>query len=190
MSIKGGRQHVEVGFLGAASHGDTVLAGEVASLVNEVYAVAEKGLWVEGTARTTTEEISELIAVGQIALAQLEECIVGCVRIQVLDEDRGEFGMLVTAPSHRGLGIGRELVSFAERQCAERGMRAVQLELLVPQRWMHPTKEFLHSWYTRIGYRVVGHGRLAEDYPRLAPLLATACDYRIYEKPLDGRRNG
>jgi hypothetical protein len=41
---------------------------------------------------------------------------------------------------------------------------------------------------TRIGYRIVDHGRLEDTYPQLAPLLATACDYRIYEKPLDTGR--
>ncbi len=62
--------------------------------------------------------------------------------------------------------------------------RAVQLELLVPRQWRHPSQEFLRAWYGRLGYRLVRTTTLDEDYPHLAPLLATACDLEIHEKPL------
>ncbi len=39
---------------------DTALMSTVASLINEVYEVAEKGLWAEGTSRTTTDEVAAL----------------------------------------------------------------------------------------------------------------------------------
>jgi hypothetical protein len=61
----------------------------------------------------------------------------------------------------------------------------MQLELLVPRDWTHPTKEFLNAWYTRIGYRVARTGAIDEAYPALAPLLATPCDFVIYHKRLD-----
>jgi ribosomal protein S18 acetylase RimI-like enzyme len=92
--------------------------------------------------------------------------------------------MLTTDPAHRGLGVGRELVRFAERRSAAEGRRTMRLELLVPRDWTHPTKAFLAAWYTRIGYRVTRTGTIDEAYPDLAPLLATPCDFVIYHKDL------
>jgi hypothetical protein len=93
--------------------------------------------------------------------------------------------MLVAAFEQRGTGVGRALVEFAEQRTRERGRRAMQLELLVPRAWDHPSKEFLKAWYGRIGYRLIRTGSLEDSYPQLAPLLATGCDLLGYEKPLD-----
>lgn len=41
--------------------------------------------------------------------------------------------MLAVDPDRRGIGIGRDLVRFAERSCADAGLRTMQLELLVPR---------------------------------------------------------
>jgi len=93
--------------------------------------------------------------------------------------------MLAAAPAHRGAGVGRALLAFAERHSRGRGRTLMQLELLVPRQWRHPSKEeFLRAWYGRLGYRLVRTTTLDEDYPHLAPLLATACDLEIHEKPL------
>jgi GNAT superfamily N-acetyltransferase len=121
---------------------------------------------------------------GQIAVARMGDQVVGCVRLQRLDERTGEFGMLCADPSHRGVGIGRELIRFVERQARADGMDTMQLELLQPREWTHPTKQFLAEWYSRIGYRIARTGTIDEAYPELAPLLATPCDFVIYRKEL------
>ena len=92
--------------------------------------------------------------------------------------------MLVADPERRGEGIGRDLIRFAEERCRRRGASSMQLELLVPRDWTHPTKQFLDAWYTRIGYRPARTGRIDDDYPHLAPLLATPCDFVVYHKAL------
>jgi hypothetical protein len=56
--------------------------------------------------------------------------------------------------------------------------------VLFPREWSHPSKEFLAAWYDRLGYRKVRTGAIEESYPHLAPLLATSCDYVIYNKSL------
>ena len=170
--------------LPAAAAADGELVGEIADLVNRVYAVAEEGLWVDGFARTNPTEMAELISAGEIALSRQGGEIVGSVRVQRLEDGEGEFGMLVADPDHRGAGIGRDLLTFAEGLSRERGSTHMQLELLVPRHWKHPNKEFLHAWYTRIGYRPVRSGTIDEQYPHLAPLLATPCDFVIYRKEL------
>jgi GNAT superfamily N-acetyltransferase len=175
---------IEIQLLPAAASDDVMLMERITELINEVYAVAEDGLWTDDATRTTVDEIAELIRAGQIAVARLRGRIVGGVRVQRLDQCTGEFGMLAADPAHRGVGVGRELVRFAERKCRADGLATIQLELLVPRGWTHPTKEFLEVWYSRIGYRVARRGTIDEAYPALAPLLATPCDFVIYRKDL------
>jgi ribosomal protein S18 acetylase RimI-like enzyme len=163
---------------------DAGLVAEVVDLVNMVYAVAEAGLWVQGAVRTSRQEIADYIRDGQITVASLDDRIVGCIRIRELDTCTGEFGMLAAAESHRGLGLGRQLVAFAERHSVERGLGTMQLELLVPRGWLHPSKEFLAGWYSRIGYHIVRRATIDEYYPQLMPLLAAPCDFVIYRKDL------
>ena len=66
----------------------------------------------------------------------------------------------------------------------------MRLELLVPSSWEHPSKEFLKAWYGRRGYRVIRTGRIDDQHPHFAPLLATPCDMLVYEKPLRPTRPG
>jgi GNAT superfamily N-acetyltransferase len=167
-----------------ASH-DTGLLDELAGLINDVYATAERGLWRDGATRTTAGELARLVAAGQIAVATSRDGrTVGSVALHDVSDDTSEFGMLVAAPDRRGTGVGRALIDFAEHHSRERGMRAIQLELLVPRGWQHPSKEFLKSLYGRRGYRIIRTGSIDEAHPHLAPLLATPCDLEIYEKPL------
>jgi GNAT superfamily N-acetyltransferase len=175
---------IDVQLLPAAASDDAMLMQRVTDLINDVYAVAEDGLWVEHATRTTVREVAELTSAGQIAVARLGGPIAGCVRIQRFDERTGEFGMLAADRAHRGVGVGRELLRFAERKSAAEGLGTMRLEVLVPRDWTHPTKEFLATWYTRMGYRVVRTGTIDEAYPDLAPLLATPCDFVIYHKQL------
>ena len=92
--------------------------------------------------------------------------------------------MLVAAPDQRGTGIGRELVAFAERRSRARGLRTMQLELLVPRDVGASQQGVLEAWYGRLGYRRVRTTRPEQAYPQLAPLLATPCELAVYEKPL------
>ncbi|GHG13513.1 MULTISPECIES: GNAT family N-acetyltransferase [Amycolatopsis] len=163
---------------------DHAVIERVTALVNQVYAESEKGLWLGSTDRTSVAEVAGFVAAGEIAVAFVEGDVAGSVRIQRLDEATGEFGMLAADPARRGTGVGRELVRFAERVSRDAGCREMQLELLVPREWTHPSKQFLAEWYGRLGYRVTHRADLAEDYPHLAPSLATPCDFLIYRKDL------
>ena len=175
---------IEVGLLEAEAAKDRRLVDSLTQLVNDVYAVAEEGIWQPDAERTSAEEMTGLIESGEIAVARANGDLVGAVRMQAVAEDTGEFGMLVADPERRGIGIGRDLVAFAEGHYREGGMRAMQLELLVPREWKHPNKVFLDDWYRRIGYRVIRTTTLDEAYPELEPLLATPCEFVIYEKAL------
>jgi N-acetylglutamate synthase-like GNAT family acetyltransferase len=163
---------------------DAGLADELADLINDVYAVAESGLWRDGMQRTTADELADEIRAGEIVVATRDEEIVGCVRVHDVADDTSEFGILAAAPAARGSGVGTALLDFAEQRSRERGMRAMQLELLVPREWSHPSKEFLKGWYGRRGYELIGTRDIGTAYPQLVPLLATPCDLQVREKPL------
>ena len=175
---------IAIRLLEAADSRDARLVDHLTGLINDVYEVAESGLWRDGTTRTTASELAELIRAQQIAVATRHDQIAGAVRIHDVGDDASEFGMLVATPEHRSTGVGRALVAFAEQRSHERGLRTMQLELLLPRTWQHPNKEFLKAWYDRIGYRPVRTASVDDAYPHLAPLLATPCDLAIYEKPL------
>ncbi len=179
------RDQITVDLLEPEAGTEAALADELSALVNDVYAVAEKGLWRDGTTRTSPRDLGELIAAGEILVASTpDRGIVGCVRVHDVAEDTSEFGILVAAPDQRGTGIGRALLDEVERRSRDRGLGAVQLELLVPREWNHPVKEFLTSWYGRRGYGLVRTTTLDGPYPHLAPLLATPCDLQIRRKEL------
>lgn len=176
---------VSIEILPEAAADDAALVAELAELINQAYTVAEKGLWRDHYGRTNTSELAALITAGEIAAARgADDRIAGAVRVQELGGGLGEFGMLACAPEQRGSGLGRALVDFAEQWCAEQGAETVQLELLVPRGWAHPVKEFLRTWYLRLGYVLERKGELEQDYPHLVPLLAAPCDFLIFHKSL------
>ena len=175
---------IEVELLSRTARADATLMERISELANEVYAVAEAGLWTDGATRTSVAEIVQLTRAAQIAVARMDGQVVGCVRVQRLDERTGEFGMLCADPAQRGIGIGRELIRFVERKSLADGLGTMQLEVLVPRDWTHPTKQLLVEWYSRTGYRIARTGTIDELYPELAPLLATPCDLVIYRKDL------
>ena len=178
---------IAVELLDPAAAGDPVLVERLTSLVNDVYAASEDGLWRDEAVRTTASEMVALIEAGQIAVASVDGRLAGSVRVQALAGATGEFGLLAADPEHRGIGVGRALVKFAERLSHERGMQTMQLELLVPRTWRHPSKAFLDAWYRRMGYEVIRRTSVDDLQPELAPLLATPCEFAVYEKPLNGR---
>jgi GNAT superfamily N-acetyltransferase len=117
-------------------------------------------------------------------VATVDGELVGSVRVRDLDERAGEFGILAGDPNRRGVGIGTELIAFAERLARDRGRQAMRLELLVPREFDHASKVFLDGWYRRIGYRPIATRSIEDAHPELVPDLATPCDFVTYEKPL------
>jgi GNAT superfamily N-acetyltransferase len=177
---------ITVRLLDAAAGQDAALIARLVALINGVYAASENGLWRDAATRTTPAEVARFIEHGEVAVATVGGELAGAVRIQALSGATAEFGLLASDPEYRGIGVGRRLIGFAERHSQERGQRTMQLELLVPGTWRHPDKVFLDDWYRRIGYRVVRRTSVEDLQPQLAPLLATPCEFVVYEKPLAG----
>jgi GNAT superfamily N-acetyltransferase len=140
----------EVKLLAPEEARDEVLVAELVRIINGAYAVGEAGLWLEGTTRTGPGEIAEAIRADGMLAATIEGRLVGCGYVRPLDADTADLGLIATAPDRWGSGVGRELVRSAEELMRSRGVTTMQLELLVPKGWVHPEKDRLRSWYTRL----------------------------------------
>jgi GNAT superfamily N-acetyltransferase len=174
----------EVQLLAPDGARDEALVEELARVVNAAYEVGEAGLWLEGSTRVATGDIAEAIRGGGMLAAMLDGRPVGCAYVRLLDEATADLGLIAAAPDQWGSGIGRRLVSTAEDLMRSRGVTAMQLELLVPKGWIHPEKDRLRAWYTRLGYRVVRSARFEQVAAHLASRLAVPCEFLIFHKPL------
>jgi ribosomal protein S18 acetylase RimI-like enzyme len=150
-------------------------AAEVLRIINAAYDAGEVGIWEHGWTRTGIEAVEEMIAAGEIAVARQDGRIIGSVRVRRLDDDTAELGMLSVDPQAMGTGAGRALLTFAEQA---HGTGFMQLELLVPRGAPHASKERLHAWYSRLGYREISRREFDE------PLLAGPADLRTYRRSL------
>ena len=175
---------IAVELLPAAAATDRELVARLTALINVAYETDEDGLWLDGGQRTTTPELAERVAAGELAVATVDGELVGTVRLLEVAPGTGEFGMLAADPARRGIGIGRTLIDFAERTARDRGLDAMQLELLVPRVGTHPSKAALDAWYRRLGYVITRRSPAADAHPELVPELAVACDFLVYTKPL------
>lgn len=174
----------EVDLLAPGDASDELLVGELVRIVNEAYAVGEAGLWLEGTARIEPGEIAEAIRSGGMLTATRDGRLVGCAYVRPLGAGTADLGLISAAPDQWGSGVGRELVRSAEELTRSRGVTTMQLELLVPKGWVHPQKDRLRGWYTRLGYRVVRSAPFEEVAAPRASQLAAPCEFLIFHKPL------
>ncbi len=176
----------EVTILAADRARDEAFVAEVADLINAAYAVGEAGLWVEGTKRTGPAEMAEAIRSGGVLAAAREDELVGCAYVRPLEPGTADLGLVSAALDQWGTGVGRELVGSAEDLVRSRGVTTMQLELLVPIGSVHPEKERLRGWYTRLGYRVIRSAPFEDLAPaRLATRLAVPCEFLVFRKQID-----
>jgi GNAT superfamily N-acetyltransferase len=163
---------------------DEILVAGLVRLINRAYALGEDGMWVEGTVRIRPPQIVEAIRSGGMLAATLDGELVGCAYVEPLDETTTDLGLISVDPDQQGNGLGRALVRFAEDLMRSRGVQTAQLELLVPQDWVHPKKDRLRAWYERLGYRIVRSAPFEEIASHGASELATPCEFLVFRKSL------
>jgi GNAT superfamily N-acetyltransferase len=117
-------------------------APQVAELVAAAY-----GHYVQrigGRPRPMTDDYQEVIRTRQVTVAERHGAVVGVIVLAVTDE-----GFLVdnvaVHPSHRGTGLGRALLEFAEAEARRAGFDAVYL-------YTHEKMTENLALYTRIWY--------------------------------------
>lgn len=169
---------------GPATAADAAGCARVADFTNAAYAIGEAGMWRAGTARTTPAEIAALAAGDELLVAEADGAPVGCVRVRPLDGATWGLGMLAVDPGVQGGGAGGALIDAAEQAALAAGAAEMQLELLVPTGARQASKVRLEGWYAARGYRRTSRDRLEDHHPELVPLLAVACTYDVWRKPL------
>jgi len=157
---------------------------QLADLINAVYDDAESGMWRRLGTRTNPGEVERLLRNQALILAELDGMLVGAVKVNLLNNGIGEFGMLVANRNQRGKGIGSALVDRAEHWARGMACHTMRLEILTPRNWIHPSKEFLKQWYSRIGYTPQASEPFETLHPELVPELATECDFTVWHKSL------
>jgi GNAT superfamily N-acetyltransferase len=117
-------------------------SSKVAALVNAAY-----GHYLEHIGilpRPMTDDYAEVIANQQVTVAESRGTIVGVIVLAVDDE-----GFLVdnvaVDPSHRGKGLGRVLLEFAEAEAQRAGFDSIYL-------YTHEKMTENVALYSRIGY--------------------------------------
>jgi len=158
----------------------------VAELINKVYLITESDFWPHNGSyeRTNASEILQFIENNELIIAQIDEEIVGAVHVYPVKDDVCGFGMLVAAPKKRGHGIGTTLMKSIEDWAVNNKYKIIQLELLKPINYLHPDKEFLNNWYTKMGYKLISKTTYGKLYPKQASLLKIPCNFEIYQKNL------
>jgi GNAT superfamily N-acetyltransferase len=180
------RMTVAVRPLAPGDAGDEALVEELVRVINEAYAIGEAGLWVEGATRTGPDEIAGFVRSGGMLAATVDGRLVGCAYLRPLDAHTADLGLISTAADHWGRGVGTELVRFAEELARSRGVKTMQLDVLVPKDGLHPAKVRLRDWYTRLGYAEVRTAPFEEVVGHLAPKLAGPSEFLIFHKRLTG----
>ncbi|KAI0379201.1 hypothetical protein F5Y04DRAFT_272071 [Hypomontagnella monticulosa] len=190
--------NVTIKFPPASVTDEEAFTTELADIINVAYSEAEAGIFKPGYLRTSPSDVATQLRAGNLVVAtkvpsgttesKPQSIPLGCISIRKLSETRAELGMFAVAMSQRGTGIGRDLITWAERWCRDElggpGVAVAQLDLLVPTHFEHAFKVRLGEWYARLGYQIVGRRDFALDYPHLAPLLAGPTEYRVLQKTL------
>jgi ribosomal protein S18 acetylase RimI-like enzyme len=114
----------------------------VAELVDAAY-----GHYVErlgGPPRPMTDDYEEVIRTRQVTIAERHGAVAGVIVLAVTDE-----GFLIdnvaVHPSHRGSGLGRALLEFAEAEARRMGFDSIYL-------YTHERMTENLALYARIGY--------------------------------------
>jgi len=105
--------------------------------------------------RIDADALASIIAddIHRILLALDQDALVGCVQISRIDQGRAYLGLLAVDPLRQAGGLGRLLISAAERAAAEL-FGATSIEMTVIRQ-----RAELIGWYQRRGYRVTGESR-------------------------------
>jgi predicted N-acetyltransferase YhbS len=109
---------------------------------------------------------------GTFLIAEDSRGVAGCVYIEARD-DRSYLGLLSVQPARQGTGIGRQLVTMAEKFARQSGSRVMDLRVISAR------GDELLPFYRRLGYEFVR----AEPFPAdLATKVPS--HYILMSKPL------
>lgn len=120
---------------------------EIVRVINLAYRVED--FFVRGN-RTAQDDIEQRMTDGAVIVIDSDEpgMLAGAVCVDC-HGDRGHFAMLSVDPRFQGQGLGRELVTAAERHCLAEGCTFLDMEIV-------NLREELPAFYSRLGFMPSG----------------------------------
>jgi GNAT superfamily N-acetyltransferase len=160
----------------------------IVALMNRAYRGAGVAGWSTQEAYLSGDRITEdvlrsdLLAKPQASLLKWEDpeggSLLGCVWIEPLGEDVWYLGSLATDHTLQNSGLGRVVLSAAERWVRDRGGRRMRMNVV-------NVRNALIAWYVRRGYRTTGE---TEPFPygddRFGAPLRDDLSFLVFEKDL------
>lgn len=167
------------------------LSTDEISLVYEImrnaYAVTEVEIWGENYIRISKEDFLDLFSKNEIFIARLNDEIVGCIHVYKVSNDTFSFGLLAVDFNKKGEGIGRALITAAEKHAKENGAKHMEIEILRASDILVPIKQVLHDWYQRLGYVFINSVSFLERKPdkiEKSKMLIVPAVFDCYRKEL------
>ncbi|MDQ3984898.1 MAG: GNAT family N-acetyltransferase [Actinomycetota bacterium] len=117
-------------------------ASKVATLVDAAYSHYAERIGI--LPRPMTDDYVEVIANQQVTVAESHGSIVGVIVLNA-DEEGFLIDNVAVDPSHRGQGLGKALLEFAEAEARRAGFNSIYL-------YTHEKMTENLALYSRIGY--------------------------------------
>lgn len=159
---------------------------KISNIVNLAYKRGENGMWkIYG--RTNPDEIKNFCNNNNIIVIKENDTIVGSIYVTNSfnnNSNLGELGMLAVNEDYLGQGVGSLLIKCAEEYCKKSNCKQIRLELLAPKDYVHPFKNRLDQWYTKLKYVKGKTEDFMTAFPQIAPNLAVPCNFTVYIKDL------
>jgi ribosomal protein S18 acetylase RimI-like enzyme len=160
----------------------------IVTLMNRAYRGAGAAGWSTQESYLSGDRINEdvlradLASKPQASLLKWEDpegsSLLGCVWIEPLKEDAWYLGSLATDPTLQNSGLGRTLLSAAERSVRDRGGKRIRMNVV-------NVRDALIAWYVRRGYAKTGE---TEPFPygddRYGAPLRDDLSFLVLEKDL------
>jgi GNAT superfamily N-acetyltransferase len=108
--------------------------------------------------RTDSAAVAEIVSGqrGGILMAEEHGRLVGCCQLERRGGATVYFGMFAVTPHQQGRGLGRRILTYAERLARDE-WRATHMSMTVIRQRLD-----LIAWYERLGYRATGQ---TEPFP-------------------------
>jgi len=111
--------------------------------------------------RINAAKLQPFFTTGKFLMLEDGEGLAGCVYAEVRGE-RGYIGLLSLRPKLKGLGLGRRLMTLAEKQLAEAGCTVADLRTI-------SARSDLVPMYKHLGYEETGTTPMPPEIPLKIP---------------------
>jgi ribosomal protein S18 acetylase RimI-like enzyme len=111
-------------------------------------------------------EIVRTIATGKFLLLEENSALISCVYVELKASGRGHIGLLAVEPDRQKSGLGRRMITAAEKYLKEAGCEFADLRVVNARAELQPI-------YEKLGYSVSGIAPIPETIQMKIPSYFT-----------------